>query len=86
VCVYVCVCVRHKLSTYVWTPSYIFYVCVCGHPFLSPGQDNALNVLETDFIKSLDDHVTQVLWKRKSIPLFLATITMDLFDKQTMAL
>jgi len=48
------------------------------------GENESLCVLETPFARRLDKKSVEVLSRFHSIPLFLSTVTEELFEKQTM--
>ncbi|CAL9699820.1 unnamed protein product [Knipowitschia caucasica] len=49
------------------------------------GSNGSMQLMETEFSKTLEEMVSLHLHHQKSIPVFLSTVTLDLFSKQTMA-
>lgn len=48
-------------------------------------KDGSLNLMENDFSISLEEMVQLHLRRQKSIPVFLSSLTMDLFNNRTIA-
>jgi len=46
-------------------------------------KDDVLELMETPFAASLDEHVMQTLRSSNAVPVFLANVSLDLFEKQT---
>ena len=46
--------------------------------------DGKLDLMETDYIREVNPFIMSALATNKSIPLFLANITSELFEKSTL--
>lgn len=51
---------------------------------MSSSNNGTMELLETEYSQTLTDMIDLHLKQHKSIPLFLASLTVDLFNKQTM--
>uniref|UniRef100_A0A7S3PFY6 Mitotic spindle assembly checkpoint protein MAD1 n=1 Tax=Aplanochytrium stocchinoi TaxID=215587 RepID=A0A7S3PFY6_9STRA len=51
-----------------------------------PDVEGGLHLLETDFCSRIDENIFAYLKKCNSVPAFLSTLTLDLFEKQTFLL
>jgi len=66
-----CVCVRVCVCVCVCA-------CVCAQ-----GSSGTMQLMETEFSKTLGEMVDLHLHHQKSIPAFLSSLTLDLFSRQT---
>ncbi|MEQ2164725.1 hypothetical protein GOODEAATRI_009709 [Goodea atripinnis] len=50
---------------------------------IGAGSNGSMQLMETEFSKTLGEMVTLHLHHQKSIPAFLSAVTLDLFSRQT---
>lgn len=67
-------------------PSFLL-VCILNFIIFFPtsqlNEKGVIHLLETDFSHTLKDSMELYLQQQNSIPVFLSSVTMDLFSKQT---
>lgn len=59
-----------------------YCICVCVCMFMQ-SSNGSMQLMETEFSKTLEEMVSLHLHHQKSIPAFLSAVTLDLFSRQT---